>query len=332
MIPPMDGTNPGRDQTQTPAGGISRRRALLGLTSAAGLLLVGGCGVRLDLPQPPPPVPTRRKAADEDLVIATIRSLEQLVAAEAAVIERGTGTATARALHDVHSEQLRILTGRLTNEGVPTTLIEPPGGAQSTTAAPTATDETAAEEGTNAWLAQLLADIPEETWPAVAAATPANRTLLLAVHSSRLAGATLLGGDVEPRAESSSLRGELVDRTSALVYGLEVATAQTTGADRDRLQDALDRASTLAVALGTAGDAVPPSGWALPFPVTTPEDAARLAKRIVTSSVTALASLAPEVSDGPAASDLALWSGGVQALAHSWGVRLAPFPGMSQVK
>ena len=57
-----------------PQASTTRRLFLVG-GGAAILAAVTGCGLRVDLPQPPPPVPTRRRAPDEALVIGVVRTL-----------------------------------------------------------------------------------------------------------------------------------------------------------------------------------------------------------------------------------------------------------------
>ena len=81
-------------------------------------------GLRLDLPPPPPPVPTRRPAPDEALLLRAVADLDHVVEAETSVLAGGKESALVQRLRTVSRDQLRVLRGRLTNAGVPTTVID----------------------------------------------------------------------------------------------------------------------------------------------------------------------------------------------------------------
>ncbi len=86
----------------------------------------------------------------------------------------------------VQRRQVTVLTGRLTNVGVPTAEI----------AAAKAPGVRRVESVAD--LAGALAAIRPDQWQALAAATEGTRDLVLAAWASRLASAVLLGEDVEP--------------------------------------------------------------------------------------------------------------------------------------
>jgi hypothetical protein len=317
------------------------------------LTAVAGCGLRLDLPQPPPPVPTRKPAPDERFILAVIKDLRSLVRAGATLEPRGEARSVVRETLAAQRRQIAVLTGRLTNAGVPTAEIAAAtapnpvtaptsSGAAESTATPSVrpgatAGSPSAQAGSPADvatvrsvadLASVLATITPDRWAALAATTAGTRDLVLAAWSSRLASAVLLGAGVDPTTTPSAARPRIIDQTSPLVYGFEVAAAQSTGARRTRALATLDalRRLDLAVAGSTTST---PGGWALPFPVTTPAEAQRLATHLLGTAVDATVDVAGPTPDGPALDDTARWSGRVQALATDWGMPVAAFPGTS---
>ena len=251
----------------------------------------------------------------------------------------------------VQRRQVAVLTGRLTNAGVPTAEIE---AATAPTPAPT----TALAATTDVGLGHAGPPPPRRpsatpaarrhlTWPAsapsttspqrsgpsgptagsrLAATTQGTRDLVLSAWSSRLASAVLLGATVDPAATASAARPRVIDQTAPLVYGFEVVAAQSTGARRTRALETLDALRRLDLAVSGATTSTP-GGWALPFPVTTPAAAQRLATHLLGTAVDATVEVAGAAPDGPALDDAARWSGRVQSLAVDWGMPLAPFPG-----
>jgi hypothetical protein len=344
----MSGDTPGAGSR---AGGHlsrpSRRLLLLG-GAAAAFTSVAGCGLRLDLPQPPPPVPTRKPAPDERFILAVIADLRALVRAAGTLEPRGADRRLVRETVAVQRRQIAVLTGRLTNAGVPTAEIEAATAPKSTprstatpspartSGAPATTTPTAAATAapvaadirTVADLTAALATIGPDRWQALAATTSGTRDLVLAAWSSRLASAVLLGATVEPVATPSAARPRIIEQTSPLVYGFEVAAAQSTGERRTRALTTLDALRRLDLAVAGSTTAIP-GGWALPFPVTTPAQAQRLATHLLGAAVDATVDVAGSTPDGPALDDTARWSGRVQSLAVDWGMPLAPFPGTS---
>jgi len=341
-----------------PVARPTRRLLVLGGVAAA-LPSVAGCGLRLDLPQPPPPVPTRKPAPDERFLLGVIADLRALVQAASGLERSGVDGDARRLVREtvaVQRRQVAVLTGRLTNAGVPAAEIEaatapkpPPttasgsratptgtstsrgAGPAPSTATPTATPSVTtppavADIRTVDDLATALAAVGPDRWLALAATTQGTRDVVLSAWSSRLASAVLLDATVDPAPTPSAARPRIIEQTSPLVYGFEVVAAQSTGARRTRALETLDELRRLDLAVSTATTSAP-GGWALPFPVTTPGAAQRLATHLLGTAVDATLEVAGPAPDGPALDDAARWSGRVQALAVDWGMRLAPFPG-----
>jgi hypothetical protein len=127
---------------------------------------------------------------------------------------------------------------------------------------------------------------------------------------------------------ASPARTEIVQRTQPLVYAFEVAAAQSRGDERSRAADTLAALGRLGVSISSAAGSEA-SGWALPFPVTTPADAGRLATEVLRSAVDAAIDAAGSSPTGAALEDVGRWSAHVQALATGWDVPLTAFPGAS---
>ena len=319
------------------------RRTVIGLAYAAALGGAAALGLRLDLPQPPPPVPTRRLVPDEKLLIAVLHELDDLARVVKSVAKPGRSAGTVSALGGLLAEQRKVLTGRLTNDGVPIDVIQarpsasgPSGTPGATTASPSPTvspspaTSPATERTTVAQLALLLTALKPTDWAAAAGAQrPADRDLIVSVRSVRLAVADLLGAALTFPSKPSPARGSLVARTAPLVYGFEVVAAQSGAADRSRDLTALHDAQKLLAALGGTSASLP-GGWALPFPVTTPSEATRLARYVLTGAIAATTSLAQDATDAASLAEITTWSARLQALAARWGLRLTAFPGMGR--
>ena len=84
--------------------------------------------------------------------------------------------------------------------------------------------------------------------------------------------------------------------------------------------------------VGMAGSSAPPDplGYALPFPVTTPDAAARLANQVLTTLVAGgLGPLATLPEGSSATTTLVRLLVGAQRLGRTWGVPPVPFPGQA---
>ncbi len=317
----MDGDIGGRGSRLSGRFGRPPRRLLLLGAGAAVLAVLVDRGLRLDLPHPPAPAPTRRKAPDESLLLSVVGELAVLVTAADGVASTGADGGTRR-VRDVLAEQRRVLTGRLTNAGVPTSVID----ASVRRAAAAAARQPLVR--TRADLAARLDDVPRTRWAEVAEADAPTRSVLLSALSARLAGSAVLGGDVATPDAGSPARPGIVGRTQPLVYAFEVVAAQAGARARRRAADTLAGLTRLEIATSGSSSTMP-SGWALPFPVTTPAEASRLAHVVLSDAVDASTEVAGTSPSAASLEDVARWSGRVQALATGWGVPLTAFPGAS---
>ncbi|AXG13724.1 DUF4439 domain-containing protein [Intrasporangium calvum] len=301
------------------------RRLLLIGGGAAVLAVLVDRGLRLDLPQPPPPVPTRRPAADEALLVAVVRDLDELLR----TWPRASRPTALKGIRGLVQQQRRVLAGRLTNDGVPTDEITAPPTIPPTTPTPptTSADTAPVQHLTVARLAQLLASLPAGHLKATTSATDGARELLTAAYGGLLTGAGLLGEDVLPASGTSPVRSQLAERTSPLVYAFEVVAAQSSGGQRRRALTALDRLRALERAVGRAEAS---SGWSLPFAVTDDKSADRLADLVLGRAIGALGDVLPAVPTPEAVDDVARWLAVVQLAAVDWGRDLVAFPGLRQ--
>ncbi len=318
MPPAASARTRGRAATAVP------RRGVLAAGVAAATALLGGCGLRLDLPQPPPPTPTRELVPDEALLVGFVRDLRDLVALGRRLPETQRSRPEVRDCLRILTTQDTVLTGRLTNDGVPTDVI---------TASPTPTSTSSPGTGTTPSVARLrsaLVDVPKDRWTSVAGSTPANRPVLLSATSARLATAVRLGERVAvPQGAPQAVRAALVEHTTPLVYGFEVVAAQSAGPARQAALDTLALLRTLLTELGEVQGSALPGGWPLPYPVTTPAAAKRLAHDLLSAAINATTTLVPAAASGEAVASVATWSARVQALGPAHGIPLTAFPGTS---
>lgn len=308
-----------------PTAEVSRRAVLAGLIAPTAL--VAGCGLRLDLPQPAPPVPTRQRVPDEVLLIDVVRDLRRLLTLVGQLPVAARRGATVRDALRILGEQDRVLTGRLTNGGVPTALIDAPPPGPTETGSP-GSDASASPTS----FATALAHLPTGRWEALATASPAGRLVLWSATSARLAAAVRLGEAVALELGApQALQRALEDHTAPLVYGFEVVAAQSAGSARQTARETLDglRRLLAAVATGLPGSDVLPGGWSLPYPVATPQAAARLATDLLARAIAAAAGLLPAAPSRTDLAEVGTWSARVQALGPAHGIPLTAFPGTS---
>lgn len=310
------------------------RRLLLIGGGAAVLAVLVDQGLRLDLPQPPPPVPTRRPAADEALLVAVVRDLDGVLR----TWPRAPKPTALKDIRDLVEQQRRVLAGRLTNDGVPTDEITaPPSPPPSATPTPTPTTGSAnststlttppVQHLTVARLGQLLATLPARHLKATTSATDGARELLTAAYGGLLTGAGLLGEEVLPTSGTSPVRSQLAERTSPLVYAFEVVAAQSSDGQRRRALTVLDRLRALERAVGRDEAS---SGWSLPFAVTDDKSADRLADLVLGRAVGALGDILPTAPSPQSLDDVARWLAVVQLAAADWGRDWVAFPGLRQ--
>lgn len=316
------------------------RRALLLGGGAALLALAGGCGIRLEDDAPALPLlPTRTPVPAEDLLVALGRDTDALARRAAALT-----SPTAAALAVLHRRQHAVLRAALAGAGVPVERLDaPPTPSGTATATSSATGspaptssatptETPADRAALA-AAEAAAAAGAARFGAVA---PDLRGVVAAVHAQRWAAASVLTGrgpTVPGDPVSGSGVRDLAERTEAAAYLLEVVAARSRAAQRERAERTLAVLRATRADQGAAGDAPPAVlGRALPFPVRTADDAARLAREALTAlrddHGRALAPLVAEHGgDGVAAATR--WLGAVEAEGHRWGVALQPFPGLA---
>ncbi|MDQ6715049.1 MAG: DUF4439 domain-containing protein [Actinomycetota bacterium] len=300
------------------------------MTALAMPSALSGCDIRLEDDAPSLPLLSRKSIPDEAVLIDAVRrtgALAQLAGRVANPAEAVTN------LGRLHRTQADVLRGRLTSRGVPNHVIDTPTASTTTSATaavsapPTATaaDLVAAETAT---VAALL--------PRLGAVTAANLSVLTSVTAFCAAAVEQLGGTLtwpasDPLPPASA--GRLLDDTRAAEYAFQVVAAQTTGPTRGAaLATATElgvRESELVAMVGAAA-APAPLGYALPFPVTTPETAARLAAQVLSSLVAGgLAPVASLAAGSSAVATVVRLEATAQHLGGGWGVASVPFPGMT---
>ncbi|MGN6635195.1 MAG: DUF4439 domain-containing protein [Oryzihumus sp.] len=319
---------PGRDRMPR---AWSRRSVLvaLGVASAAALT---GCGVRLeDHARSLPLAPEHKPAPDERTLLAALadtRSLEQSATAAGAA----AGPWPAR-LAPAHHQQAAVLEQVLRQAGVPVPAVAPSTGGPSATATPATTAPGGARAGL---AAQELVAVQTPALITLAAVGPEHVTLLAALAAHHGAAATLLGGSAqwpEPSAPTGSPAARLLAATRSAAYGFEVVQAQgdhATAALAAVTRAQLRHRETQLVTL--AGDAATPPalGYPLPFPVTTPASARRLARLLMTGLLSALAGeLRGTAGNEQALTALVCWLAETAVLGTRWGSPLPAFPGLS---
>ena len=308
--------------------GIPRRTVVAGVVAA--VLPTAGCGIRLEDDAPRVPlVPTRTPVPAEAELVALTRG----TAALADLADTVPG-AVAADLATLHRRQHTVLRSTLLADGVPATELDaaPSASALATataTSSPSATATggraaLAAAEGASAATAARFAGVSDDL-----------RATIASLHAQRYAAAALLAGR-PPTVPFDPVGGDpvsaLATAASAAVYFLEIVSARSTGAQRDRSDATLAALRDLR-ADQLAGGAQPDDslGHPLPFPVDDAAAAARLARASLTTLRAAYGEhLGPIVASdgGPGLAALTRWLGTVEVEAHRWGVDLEPFPGL----
>ena len=307
--------------------GIPRRTVVAGVVAA--VLPTAGCGIRLEDDAPRVPlVPTRTPVPAEAELVALTRGTAAL--AELAATVPG---AVAADLATLHRRQHTVLRSTLLADGVPAADLDAAPSASPTrhghASSPSATTTggraaLAAAEGASAATAAGFAGVSDDL-----------RATIASLHAQRYAAAALLSGR-PPTVPLDPVGGDqvsaLATAASAAVYFLEIVSARSTGAQRDRSDATLAALRDLR-ADQLAGGAQPDDslGHPLPFPVDDAAAAARLARASLTTLRAAYGEhLGPIVASdgGPGLAALTRWLGTVEVEAHRWGVDLEPFPGL----
>lgn len=334
------------------------RRALL--TAGLGTLSVlalASCGIRLEDDAPRIPLlPARTPIDGETFLLGLVRS-----SAELAGDAHGLGvarTSLVARLAGLHARQVTVLGAELRRLGVPQALVDqaasgrpastsssPSGPSPTSSASPTSDASPTSGPTTQPVLspadlaAAELADTGTTSQPVAPSLTQAARPvrpLAGALLAQRLAAAALLGAPPqaeEPTWQSPGLASSFLDSTRAAVYGMQVVAAQSpTGAQaalaRTTLVALQAREQTQEVLAGTSAGPTP-LGYPLPFPVTTPVAAARLALQVLTELRAANArDMASAADDAKPLTSAVGWLGETEVLASRWGVPLSAFPGL----
>jgi len=344
-MPPAATTRPGMPgrSGQVTRRTVLRRAGSLGVGALAGLLL-GGCRVRLQDDAPDLPLLQHKSIPDEALLIAGFR--------EAARLQQLAGRvpgapALPAELAGIHGAQATVLRAVLTAGGVPDHLVTgtgatsaPPTPAASPPAAATQAPGPAVSAPGPATQTDLAGAEQAAVSPAalaqLAGATPANRVLLTAAAAQRGAAAALLGavpawppGAALPPPEAAAL----LDATRSVVYAFEVVAAQLVADERapaiQTLAALRARQRELVAAAGTAMTPEP-LGYVLPFPVTSPAAARRLATAVLAQLVArGLDPVSRLAAGSSAVVQVVRWQADAQVMLRQWGGPLHPFPGMA---
>jgi hypothetical protein len=333
----------------------TRRTALGALALAAAALPLAACGIRLEDDAPRVPlVPTREPLPGEAFLLGLWLGSGDL-ADLAGRVGGPAGSLPAR-LAPLHREQaagLRSLLGRL---GIPDRVVADAEaahraqsaagtgtGTSSTTATPTVSTATpgpvagTAAPPTTASLAVAEAEaLSPESFAELAALSATAVPVAAAALAQRAAAATLLGKTVrwaeQPEVETG-LAAAVLESLRSAVYGFEVVAAQSRDAQRALATTTLATLRARAALVSTlAGEAAAPPalGYPLPFAVTTPAAARRLAVSVL-GGLRASHAAAVDGSAGRAGSlaSCVEWLAEAEVLAYRWRMAPQPFPGLS---
>ena len=320
----------------TRRGSLPTRRELLrtaALTTVVAPLLAA-CDIRLEDDAPTLPLIQRKSVPDEAVLVDLVRRTTALAQAAGRVPNPND---TVSRLATIHQTQADVLRSRLTSAGVPNHVIDGSTASTTTTSttAPTAA-VSAPPQTTPQDVAAAETALVAAVLPALPTVTAANRAVVASVVASCGAAAELLGATVpwpaaDPLPPAAAV--PLLDGTRSAAYAFQVVAAQTGGDQRAVAEgthtDLDSRAAQLA---GMAGSSAPvgPLGYALPYPVTAPDVASRLAGQVLTTLVAGgLAPLATLPEGSTATTTLVRLLVDAQRLGRTWGVAPVPFPGQA---
>lgn len=332
-----------------------RRRVLLASGIAAGLVTLAGCGIRLQDNAPDVPLLPRRTPVPEEQALLDLLANTRTLTSVTAEWRTGQGAVLGVALTAIHRTQSDVLAAILRAAQVPEGLVSPtvttttgPPASSSTSATgpatpsppPTPTPTPTAVAPVTASQVSALERTPLEDAALLAGSAGVMRPTVAATLAQRYAATVLTGGRI-PTVASGPARSRwaattanaVIEATRSASYGFQVVTAQSQGAQRALGAAALTELAALERAqsarLTTTPDAV--LGYDLPYAVTTPALARRLALDVLTALRSAYGSQLPSLTTAPAQPflDLFAWLGRVEVLLRRWGGTLAPFPGMT---
>jgi hypothetical protein len=344
IIEPM----PANDRTPC----LWSRRSLLAALTVGSMAALTGCRVRLeaDAPRTPNP-PTRQPMPDERALLTARRDAVRLRNLAAGL--GGASTPMTELLATVHGRQGDVFESVLRSGGVPpaeitatptTTPTPTPTTAPTTTAggAATAGGATTAPAPTSSGVSELVTAEGEalsgQGLSELAGISTERIALFGSMTAQRAAAVLLLGGRLPSvgalTAPTGELAAALLEAFRSAVYGFEVVATQTDVSHRRAAAESLGalrtRSSELQLLAGSAATPIP-LGYALPFPVSTPAAALRLATHLMTALRASIARQLPAVTG-----DAEGLTGTVQLLtdvcvqAVIWRVPLTAFPGLSE--
>jgi hypothetical protein len=314
------------------------RAAGLGVAGVVAVGLLGGCRLRLEDDAPSVPFLPRKSIPDEALLIQTHREVRDLAAMAAGV----TGLEAARALAVHHERQAQVLRSILTAGGVPASVIDaaPQPSSADTPASATGTAVPApSPTGPAPVLAAALAAAEAQAVTPAAltalAQAEAQRQLLASISAHRAAAASMLGGVLAWPSGAmlpSDAAAAASEPTRQAVYAVQVAAARLPADGRAPYLDLLAalqrRESSVAPGGGPQGGEAP-IGYALPFPVTNPDDAGKLVRTVLDALVArGLDPLTLLPAGSPAVAEVVRLQAEAAVLRLPWGGALVPFPGL----
>jgi Domain of unknown function (DUF4439) len=310
------------------------RRSLLVALLAGSVTALSGCQVRLEEDAPRVPgLPTHQPIPDEQALLTARRAALQLQ--ELAGGLGASSTPLTTLLATLHGRQVDVFESVLRSGGVPVAEISaatsaPPtsaGGTPAPTAVPRGVPQLIAleAEGLSAQALTELAGISED-----------RVALFGSMTAQRATAVRLLGGRLPDAGAPTGPTGEVaaaqLKAIRSAVYGFEVVVAQIDRAHRNAAATTLDVLQAIVTSLerlaGPAAQPIP-LGYTLPFRVSTPATALRLATHLMRALRAAIASQLPAVSG-----DEAGLTGTVRVLtdvciqAVIWQVPLTAFPGL----
>ena len=335
------------------------RRALLGAGSLVLVIAAAGCGVRLEEDAPDLPfIPRRAKMPGEDVLLGLLTSTLALAGTATAA-----GSELGRSLEALHRRQASVVQDALLRGGVPSGVVT--AAVAATPTAPTsATDSDLAKAESEALtdpdryavlapevarpvlalLAQRRAAVALLTPGSsadndVAATTPPPSPSPTADPSASPSVSSTASSTASPSTSAPASLGSAVTAAIEAIHAFEVIQARSPqdagpGSVRQRAAGTTTwlrgLAETWTLALGASAPEVP-IAITLPFPVTTPDEATKLAAEMLVRLRAALgrhlaalerpdltaawATLPPQLAD-------------VEVHAHEWGVPLEAFPGL----
>jgi len=341
MIGRMRGSNGG------PAAAVPQwgRRSLLAAAGLGAAGLLTGCRVRLEDDAPRVPLlPTREPIPDEALLLQTLTACRQLQAAATALGGASTGPAARLAV--LHGRQVEVLEQVLRVARVPAgsyavppaptaspgpSVAATPGSGTSSRTPPAAPPSARSR---SALATQESRAVQPGALTTLAGASAAHLPLLSSLTVQRAAAVVLLGGSVRwpsSPAAPAAAAAALLPAARAAVYGFEVVAAQSSGAAQARAVGVLSTLRSRMEQLeGLAPSDVPPLGYDLPFAVTTPAAAARLARMLLPQLLLSLGSaFVAGAGDRPGLTGLVRWAAQTQTQALAWGAAPTAFPGLA---